>query len=46
MPSQGLTGILRVGCYESVGGALLPAVLDGFTHEFPDIQIALTGSRR
>jgi molybdate transport repressor ModE-like protein len=40
--ARGLTGILRVGCYESVGGALLPAVLDGFTHEFPDIQIALT----
>ena len=40
--SRGLTGILRVGCYESVGGALLPEVLDGFTREFPDVQVALT----
>ena len=40
--ARGLTGILRVGCYESVGGALLPAVLDGFTRDFPDIQVALT----
>ncbi|MCV7421823.1 LysR family transcriptional regulator [Mycobacterium yunnanensis] len=40
--SRGLTGILRVGCYESVGGALLPAVLDGFTREFPDVRVALT----
>jgi molybdate transport repressor ModE-like protein len=40
--AKGLAGILRVGCYESVGGTLLPAVLDGFTREFPDIQVALT----
>jgi molybdate transport repressor ModE-like protein len=40
--ARGLTGILRVGCYESVGGALLPEVLDGFTREFPDVQVALT----
>jgi molybdate transport repressor ModE-like protein len=40
--ARGLTGILRVGCYESVGGALLPGVLDSFSGDFPDIQVALT----
>jgi molybdate transport repressor ModE-like protein len=40
--AQGLTGILRVGCYESVGGTLLPAVLDSFTREFAGVQVALT----
>ena len=40
--ASGRTGILRVGCYESVGGALLPAVLDAFTQEFPDVHVALT----
>jgi molybdate transport repressor ModE-like protein len=40
--ARGLTGILRVGCYESVGAALLPAVLKHFTRDFADIQVALT----
>ena len=40
--ARGLTGILRVGYYESVGGALLPSVLDGFTRDFSDVEIALT----
>jgi molybdate transport repressor ModE-like protein len=39
---RGLTGILRVGCYESVGGTVLPAVLDSFTRSFPAVQVALT----
>jgi molybdate transport repressor ModE-like protein len=40
--ARGMSGILRVGCYESVGGALLPAVLDAFTREFADVEVALT----
>ncbi|MFF4764599.1 LysR family transcriptional regulator [Streptomyces sp. NPDC001292] len=40
--SRGAAGILRVGCYESVGAKLLPSVLTSFHQEYPKVQVALT----
>ena len=40
--SQGLAGILRVGCFESVGSTLLPIALSSFLHDYPRVQLSLT----
>lgn len=40
--SEGTAGILRVGCYESVGAHLLPPALASFRQDFPKIQVELT----
>lgn len=40
--SQGIAGILRVGCFESVGSSLLPVALSSFLDEFPRVQVELT----
>ncbi|MFE6888269.1 LysR family transcriptional regulator [Streptomyces sp. NPDC057694] len=40
--SDGTAGVLRVGCYESVGAHLLPPALAAFRRDFPKIQVKLT----
>ncbi|MEV0494461.1 LysR family transcriptional regulator [Streptomyces atratus] len=40
--SSGSAGILRVGCYESVGAHLIPSVLAGYQKQFPRVQVVLT----
>lgn len=40
--SQGIAGILRVGCFESVGNSLLPAALASFLDDYPRVQLELT----
>jgi molybdate transport repressor ModE-like protein len=40
--SQGIAGILRVGCFESVGSGLLPLALASFLDDFPRVQLELT----
>jgi molybdate transport repressor ModE-like protein len=40
--SQGIAGILRVGCFESVGSGLLPAALESFLNDYPRVQLELT----
>ncbi len=40
--SQGLGGVLRVGCFESVGSSLLPAALESFLQDYPHVRVVLT----
>jgi molybdate transport repressor ModE-like protein len=40
--TQGLAGILRVGCFESVGSSLLPIALSSFLDDYPRVQLSLT----
>ncbi len=40
--SQGIAGILRVGCFESVGSSLLPVALESFLEDYPRVQLELT----
>jgi molybdate transport repressor ModE-like protein len=40
--SHDAAGILRVGCYESVGANVLPRVLTKFHGDYPKIQVVLT----
>nr|WP_269327290.1 LysR family transcriptional regulator [Kineosporia mesophila] len=40
--SEGIAGILRVGCFESVGSSLLPIALESFLQDYPRVQLELT----
>jgi DNA-binding transcriptional LysR family regulator len=42
--SEGATGTLRVGTFQSVGARVLPAVMSRFHTEWPDIEIQLKES--
>lgn len=39
--TQGTTGLLRVGTYQSVGSKILPAVLGQFARDWPGVEISL-----
>lgn len=39
--AEGTAGVLRVGCYQSVGVRILPRVLRSFQMEWPDIRVEL-----
>jgi molybdate transport repressor ModE-like protein len=40
--AQGSAGVLRVGCYQSVGVRILPRVLAGFRAAWPQVTVELT----
>jgi DNA-binding transcriptional LysR family regulator len=40
--ANGVAGILRVGCYESISVRMLPRVLKLFAEQFPRVQVLLT----
>jgi DNA-binding transcriptional LysR family regulator len=40
--ASGTAGVLRVGCYQSVGARLLPPVLRDFTAAWPQVEVRLT----
>ncbi|MBW0102339.1 LysR family transcriptional regulator [Pseudonocardia sp. KRD291] len=39
--AEGTAGILRVGCFESVGSSLLPSALARFTAAFPKVRVVV-----
>jgi DNA-binding transcriptional LysR family regulator len=40
--SEGATGVLNVGTYQSVGARALPSILGLFSASFPDVRVHLT----
>ena len=40
--ARGTAGLLRVGCYQSVGARLLPPVLREFTAAWPQVEVQLS----
>ncbi len=40
--ARGTAGVLRVGCYQSVGVRILPRVLAQFTARWPQVKVELT----
>lgn len=45
--ARGVSGNIRIGCYESIGVAFLPSVLETFAGKYPSVSLTVvTGSRR
>ena len=45
--ARGVSGNIRIGCYESIGVAFLPSVLETFARKYPSVSLTVvTGSRR
>jgi DNA-binding transcriptional LysR family regulator len=40
--ASGAAGVLRIGCYQSVGVRILPRVLRQFSEAFPGVEVELT----
>ncbi len=40
--AQGAAGVLRVGCYQSVGARIVPPVLQKFRSQWPNVRVELT----